>query len=95
MRQPPLLHQTISWQVGTQDTRGDRTYAEATTIKGRVNGRLRDVVGANGETVTVTSQFTLLVEPAVGDLLNGREVVAVLTITDYTGTDIGYQAMTR
>jgi len=95
MNLAPILRQSVSWEVGTQDSRGDRTYGTPSTIPGRSVGRLRDIIAANGETTTVTTLFTILIEPAVGDRLNGREVVTVAELRDFTGTVVGYQAMTR
>ena len=90
-----LGSQTVQWEVGTQNTRGDRTYATAIPIAGRWVARIRDVIGNTGEVVTTMGVATLLVEPAVGDLLNGHEVVTIQPMTDYQGNVLGYQCSTR
>lgn len=96
MNLAPMLRQSVSWEVANDpDNRGDRTYAEATTVPGRTCPTMRDIIGTNGEVVTVTQQVLLLVEPAIKDKLNGREVVVVAPLVDYAGVTPGYRALTR
>ena len=91
-----FLNQQVSWQAQSDETtRGDRVYADATTIAGRFSPMLRDIIGADGETTTVTTKFLLLVQPTIGDLLEGREVVAVDAIVDISGATLGYTVLTR
>jgi hypothetical protein len=91
-----LLRQQVTWQVRTGlDSRSDPTYATAKNVPARVVLKTHDVIGKDGENVTATTCYTLTVQPAIGDLLDGREVVVVNGMTTVGGDTIGYQAFTR
>lgn len=91
-----MLHQRICWeQTSGTSNRGDRTYGAPVTVRGRASAKLRDVFSNAGEVTTVTTQVLMLEQPAIGDLLDGREVVTVTQLVDYRGQLVGYQALTR
>ena len=96
MNLAPLLRQQVQWTVrSSTNDRGDPSYAAPTTVPGRAVGKLKDVIAKDGEVVTASTQFTLLDEPAIGDLLDGREVIAVSTLVAFNGSTAGYSALTR
>ena len=93
-----LLAQSVSWQpIASTNDRDDPTYGPAVTYPSRNVQQLKDLIGKDGEVTTATNRITL---PAyagvkVGDLLNGREVVAIVSLVDYQGQTVGLQALTR
>jgi hypothetical protein len=94
----PLLNQSVSWQaVSSTDDRDDPTYANAVTLAARKVQRLKDLIGRDGEVTTATNQITLPpgTAVAVGDLLDGREVIAITSMVTVQGATIGLMALTR
>lgn len=77
------------------DSRGDRTWGAPQVVQARKVLKSKDLIGKDQEVVTATAQFTLLFAPAIGDLLDGREVIRVDAMTDYTGSVVGWMAYTR
>lgn len=93
-----LLVQSVSWEaVATTNDRDDPTYGPAVVIPARKVQRLKDLIGKDGEVTTAANQVTFgaFVNVAVGDLLDGREVIALTTMVDYRGVTIGQVALTR
>lgn len=93
-----MLAQSVSWQAITStNDRDDPTYAPAVALSCRKIQRLRDLIGKDGEVTTATNQIMLPANAtvAVGDLLDGREVVALSSMVTYAGTTVGLQALTR
>ncbi len=93
-----LLNQSVSWQkITSTDTRDDPTYAAAVTLPARKVQRLKDLIGKDGEVTTATNEITLAgtVTVAVGDLLDGREVIALTDMRTIAGTLVGIKALTR
>ena len=93
-----LLSQSVSWQkITSTDTRDDPTYATALTLPARKVQRLKDLIGKDGEVTTATNEITLLgtATVAVGDLLDGREVVALTDMRTIAGELVGIKALTR
>lgn len=92
------LLQTVAWEaVSTTDDRDDATYAAPVSVPARKLQRVRDMIAKDGEVTTATNQITLPFTPTVnvGDLLDGREVIAVNSMVDYRGILVGQQALTR
>lgn len=92
------LGQTVSWQAVTStNDRDDPTYGPAVSLPARKVQRLKDLISKDGEVTTATNQITMPpnVNVAIGDLLDGREVIAVSTMVDYRGVTVGVQALTR
>ncbi len=92
------LNQTVIWQqVTSADTRDDRTYATGVSINARTVQKLKDLIAKDGEVTTATNQVTLAPNSSVsvGDLLDGREVVAISSMVTFRGSTIGYVALTR
>lgn len=92
------LRQTVTWQrVTSTNDRDDPTYAVGQVVPARKVQRLKDLIGKDGEVTTATNQVTLPASVAVtvGDLLDGREVVAISTMVDYRGVVVGQAALTR
>lgn len=93
-----LLVQSVAWQAVTStNDRDDPTYGPAATISARKVQRLRDLIGKDGEVTTATNQVTVgpNINIAVGDLLDGREVVGLTSMVDYRGVTVGQVALTR
>ncbi len=93
-----LLRQSVAWQpVTSVNGRDDPVYGVAVAVPARKVQRLKDLIGKDGEVTTATNQITLgpSVTVSVGDLLDGREVIAISTMTDYRGATVGQQALTR
>lgn len=93
-----LLNQSIAWEaVASTNDRDDPIYASPVTLPCRVIARLKDIIGKDGEVTTATNQITIPTSASVsvGDLLGGREVVAITTMVDYSGNTVGQQALTR
>lgn len=96
MNLAPLLRQTVPWAKATgQNDRGEWAWAAPVTVPGRAVSKMKEVLKKTGDTITTQRQVTMLTEPAVGDQLEGREVVQVAALVDYTGTTVGYAALTR
>ena len=92
----PLLRQTVAWSPKTgTDARSDATYGPVQNIAARVTGKYRDIIMATGETVTTTQQVLTVGPVAIGDHLNGRQVIQVDALTDYAGSTTGYCSVTR
>lgn len=92
------LNQTVSWQaISSTDVRDDATYAAAVSLRARKVQKLKDLIGKDGEVTTATNQ--IMMGPSctvkVGDLLDGREVVAISDMVAVNGTVVGYTALTR
>jgi len=93
-----LLRQSVSWEaIATTNDRDDPTYAAAVTLNCRKIQRLKDLIAKDGEVTTATNQITLgpTTTVAVGDLLDGREVIAVSDMVNYAGAVVGFMALTR
>jgi hypothetical protein len=92
----PFLKQTVEWlpKTGT-DNRSDPIYGQPQTVPCRKVQKLRDIFGADGETITATTSVLLTESPAIGDLLDSREVVAITSLIDIDGSLIGVTALTR
>lgn len=93
-----LLRQSVSWQAASAtNDRDDVTYSPAITLPARKVQRLKDIIGKDGEVTTATNQIMLPADTMifVGDLLDGREVVAITDMVDFTGQTVGLQALTR
>jgi len=93
-----LLNQTTFWQaISSTNDRDDPTYATSVPLPCRKVRRLKNLIGKDGEATTATNQITLppTSTVAVGDLLDGREVVAISDMVDFTGISVGLQALTR
>lgn len=91
-----MLRQSVVWtpKTGTND-RGEATYGPPVAVAARKLVKSRDIIGKDGEVVTATNQVTMLPEPTMGDLLDGREVVAITGLTDYLGNTVAFTALTR
>lgn len=93
-----LLAQSVSWQaIVATDDRDDPTYGSIVTLSARKVQRLRDIIGKDGEITTATNQITLPADAtvAVGDLIDGREVIAISDMVTYAGATVGFTALTR
>jgi hypothetical protein len=91
-----MLNQTATWTPRTGDNnRGEAAYGEVESVQARVVPKSRDIIGPTGEVTTIAYQFVTFVQPAVGDLLNGREVVQTTGMVDFTGADCGTMSLTR
>ncbi len=92
------LLQTVQWQpVTSTNDRDDATYGNAVPVPARKVQRLKDIIGKDNEITTATNQITLesSVGVSIGDLLDGREVIAITSMVDYRGNVVGQQALTR
>lgn len=92
------LNQSVVWEpITSTNDRDDPTYAGSVTLSARKVQRLRDLIGKDGEVTTATNQIMLPASVAVkvGDLIDGREVVAISDMRDFTGVLVGLQALTR
>lgn len=93
-----MLAQSVSWQaVQSTNDRDDPTYATAVTLSCRKVQRLKDLIAKDGEVTTATNQITLSPSStvAIGDLLDGREVIAISDMVTMGGRTVGYMALTR
>ena len=93
-----LLVQSVSWEsITSTNDRDDPTYATAVSLPCRKVQRLRDLIGKDGEVTTATNQITLSPNATVevGDLLDGREVIAISDMVTFDGSGVGYMALTR
>lgn len=91
-----LLHQTVQWEArASLDDRDDATYAPAVPLQARSAGQVKDVIGKDGEVTTTVNAVMLLQEVGIGDLLDGREVITIVSMVDVAGNTIGYRAATR
>ena len=93
-----MLNQVSQWQsVTSTNDRDDPTYATALPLASRSMQRLKDLIGKDGEVTTATNQVTLGPATAVkvGDLLDGREVVAIASMVSVAGATIGFRILTR
>lgn len=96
MNVAPLLRQQVQWEpLASTDNRGDPTFGPAQTVPARAVAKLKDIIAKDGETITTTTSVMMVVEPGIGDLLDGREVVAVTTQVDYRGVISAWTALTR
>lgn len=91
----PMLNQSVTWQVGTQNDRGEWSYTSTATVKGRSVPKMRDIIGKDGEVTTAMLQVTTLIQPTIGDKLNGREVITVAGMVTVGGDTVGYMSLTR
>lgn len=92
------LLQTVQWQAVTAtNDRDDATYGSPVPVAARKVQRLKDIIGKDNEITTATNQITLesSVGVSIGDLLDGREVIAITSMVDYRGNVVGQQALTR
>ena len=96
MNLAPLLRQTVAWaqKTGT-NSRSDATYATVVNLQARVVPKYRDIITPTGETTTTSQEVLTLAPVSIGDHLNGRQVIQVDGIVDYTGATNGYRALTR
>lgn len=91
-----LLNQTAVWQtVASTNDRDDITYAAGVTLPCRMVQKLRDVIGKDGEVTTATNCYTLMTEVTLGDVLDGRQVISLESMTTFSGSVIGWLAFTR
>ena len=93
-----ILNQSVVWKaVASTDDRDDPTYASPVTLSCRKVQRLKDLIGKDGEVTTATNQITLAANStvAIGDLLDGREVVALVDMVTIQGQSVGHMALTR
>ena len=93
-----LLGQRVSWEAITStNDRDDPTYAQPVSLACRKVQRLKDLIGRDGEVTTATNQITLppSATVAIGDRLDGREVIALSDMVDFAGISSGLQALTR
>lgn len=91
-----MLRQTVSYKAITaRDQRDQPTFATPTTVKARWRAVTREIIGPQGEVVSVAYKAILNFMPNVGDEINGREVIAVGTLTTVAGVEIGAYALTR
>jgi len=96
MNLSPLLRQTVAWAQKTgADSRSDPTFAAVVNLQARVVPKYRDIITVDGTTVTTSQQVTTIAPVSVDDHLNGRQVIQVDGIVDYTGTIVGYRSLTR
>lgn len=88
--------QTVSYEPSTGlSDRNEHTYGAATSVAARKVSQSKDMVTKDGEVTTASCRFTLLFAPAIGDRLDGSEVIRVDAMTDYLGNNVGWQAYTR
>ncbi len=93
-----LLVQSVSWEsVASTNDRDDPTYAAPVSLSARKIQRLRDLIGKDGEVTTATNEIVLAPSAtvAIGDLLDGREVVALQDMVAFDGVLVGVRALTR
>ena len=76
-------------------TGGEPVYAPAVSLACRSVDKSKNIIAKDGETITVTASVTLFDPVAIGDLLDGREVVGLNSLVTVGGATIGYQALTR
>lgn len=96
MNLAPLLRQTVEWerQSGLDD-RDDPTYQAPETVPCRKVMETKDLISKTGEVVTSRMTVLLLVQPVIGDLLDGREVIQLDACVDYRGMTVGWRARTQ
>ena len=91
-----MLRQTVAWAQKTgADSRSDPTFAAPVNLRARVRDKYRDIITADGTTVTTVAEVTTLVPISIDDRLNGRQVIQVDGIVDYAGNPVGYRSLTR
>jgi hypothetical protein len=90
------LRQTASYQAATGfDQRDKRTYAAPLDVQCRIRAAYREIISNSGEVTTATERAVILFAPNVGDLINGREVIAYHAMVAVDGSTAGYVAYTR
>lgn len=91
-----LLKQTVEWEGQTPaDAYGQRMYLFPTTLICRKTPVSKQFLTKEGE-LLITSIQTITIDPvAIGDLLDGREVIEVSAMVDIDGSTIGYKSFTR
>ncbi len=96
MNLAPLLRQSVAWaQVTSEDDRDDVTYGPPQLVTAVKRSSSKEVISATGEVTTAAFKILLLTAPNLRDLLDGRTVIRVDTVTDYAGVDAGYLAYTE
>lgn len=91
-----FLNQSVQYEALTgADSRDDKTYAAAVTVAARIDEKTTLVYKPLGETATSTTTIWLLAEPALGDRINGREVIGRVSLTGVDGVVAGWKAMLR
>lgn len=88
----------VVWErVVSTDDRTNATYGDPIELRCHKTSRLRDVIDARGEVTTAAFQVMLDVkyEPHIGDLLDGREVIAVQDQRLPSGELVGRIYLTR
>lgn len=91
-----MLAQSVTWQpmTGTTD-RDDPLYGDVQTVPARSVAKTRELIGANGEVITIAYQVVTAVQPSLRDLLGGREVVQVTAMVNSGGMTLAYLSLTR
>jgi len=91
-----LLRQQVAWVPATGiNNRGEATFGPMQYVPARVQPKFRDIIGPTGELTSTSQLIVTLVEPAIGDRLNGREVIQVTGMVDFLGNEAGFQSLTR
>ena len=92
-----MLRQTVAWAQKTGiNSRAEATFAPVVNLKARVVPKYRDIiVNATGEQITTSQEVMTLTATAIGDQLNGRQIVQVDGLVDYKGAACGFRALTR
>ncbi len=91
-----FLKQRVQWEPLTGlNSSSEPVLGPAVTVVCRKRAKLRDIIAKDGETITTTTTVMMIEEPAIGDHLDGRQVVAVEQGVDMTGATVGWIALTR
>ena len=87
---------TVEWQVASAfDDRNDATAYTTTTVPGRTQTIIKDLLTASGDIVTAHNKVMMLSQPAISDLINGRAVLEISEIQDYNAVSLGWMVLTR
>ena len=88
LRQEISLERKIS-----ENDWGDATYSAPKIFPARKELKQKRVVSASGgEEITSTTRLLLVDQVALGDKVDGEQVVAVESIVDVSGKTLGYTA---
>jgi len=80
------LTQDIQWsQMNGSDNYGKPTYSTAVTIKGRKLGKQKLVKDLEGREIVSDTTVIVVEGVSTGDLIDGREVLAVEDVVTYAG----------